>query len=110
VSIGETAIVIGATGYWPCGSSESAFDELVKWAALHDEAETKRTMVRTHSIAVLGGMQVKVLESHIGMRKIRVLTNDAGEGYLRDEKGVFASDSRIGKECWIAPEALTTVR
>lgn len=110
VVIGETAKVKGASGYWPCGSSETAFDELTKWTGLHDEAEVKRTLGRTHSIGVLGGMQVKVLDSHVGMRKIRVLTNDAGEAYLRDEKGVFASDPRIGRECWIAPEALTAVR
>jgi hypothetical protein len=110
VVIGETAKVKGASGYWPCGSSEAAFNELIKWAGLHDEAELKRTLARTHSIGVLGGMQVKVLDSHVGIRKIRILTNDAGEGYLRDEKGVFASDSRIGRECWIAPEALTAIR
>ena len=110
VVIGENAKVKGASGYWPCCSSEAAFDELIKWAGLHDEAELKRTLARTHSIGVLGGMQVKVLDSHVGMRKIRVLTNDAGEAYMRDEKGAFASDPRIGRECWIAPEALSAVR
>jgi hypothetical protein len=104
--IGETLTVQRAKGFWVCASTPDALREMLKWVVADDQAEVKRTMVRTHSIAVNGGMKVKVLDIGFGKRKIRVLTNDAGEMYLRDEKGAFPADPRIGRECWVPSEAL----
>jgi hypothetical protein len=104
--IGDTAIVAEGHGYWPCGSSREALDEMLKWYARKDEAEIKRTMGRTRSIGIVGGMRVKIIDSGFGERKVRVLTNDAGESVLRDEKGSFPADPRIGRECWVVSEAV----
>jgi len=79
----------------------------MKWAVRGDNAEVKRTLVKTRSIGIVGGMQVKILDFGFGKRKVRVLTNDAGEAYLKDEQGVFPADPRIGRECWVAAEAVT---
>lgn len=105
--IGETATVRQGGGFWPCGSTTEAFDELMKWAALGDNAEVKRTMVTTRSFALYGGMSVKILDFGFGKRKVRVLTNDAGQTYVKDDQGVFPADPRIGRECWVVSEALT---
>jgi hypothetical protein len=72
-----------------------------------DNAELKRTLVKTRSIGIDGGMKVKILDFGFGKRKVRVLTNDAGETHLKDEQGVFPADPRIGRECWVVSEALT---
>ncbi len=106
-AIGETVTVRQSNGFWPCGSTTEAFDELMKWAVRGDNAEVKRTLVKTRSIGIDGGMKVKILDFGFGKRKIRVLTNDAGEAYLKDEQGVFPADPRIGRECWVVSEALT---
>lgn len=105
--IGESVTVRQGNGFWPCGSTKEAFDELMKWAVRGDNAEVKRTMGITHSIGIVGGMKVKILDIGFGKRKVRVLTNDNGEAYLRDEQGVFPADPRIGRECWVASEALS---
>jgi hypothetical protein len=63
-------------------------------------------MLRTRSIAIDAGMKVKVLDSSFGKRKVRVLTNSAGETLLKDDEGVFSADPRIGRECWAVTEAL----
>jgi hypothetical protein len=105
--IGETVTVQHDKGFWPCGSTPQAFDELMKWTVRGDNAEVKRTMARTRSIAVNGGMKVKILDLAFGKRKVRVLTNDAGEALLKDEQGVFPADPRIGRECWVVAEALS---
>jgi len=105
--IGETVTVRQSSGFWPCGSTTEAFGELMKWAVRGDNAEVKRTLVKTRSIGIVGGMQVKIQDFGFGKRKVRVLTNDAGEAYLKDEQGVFPADPRIGRECWVVSEALT---
>ena len=111
--IGETVTVArgmqsnGTEGFWPCGSTTEAFDELMKWAVRGDNAEVKRTMRTTRSFALEGGMKVKILDIGFGKRKVRVLTNSAGEASLKDEQGVFSADVRIGRECWVVSEALT---
>ncbi len=104
--IGDTATVVQGNGFWPCGSTTEAYNELMKWAALGDHAEETRTLNRTRSIGIVGGMKVKILDVGLGKRKVRVLTNDAGEAYLKDEQGVFPADPRIGRECWVASEAV----
>jgi hypothetical protein len=110
--IGETVNIArgiqsnGNEGFWPCGSTREAFDEMMKLAGRRDDPEVKIAMRRTHSIGLVGGMQVKILDTEFGKRKVRVLTNDAGEAYLKDEQGVFPADPRIGTECWVASEAL----
>jgi len=48
-------------------------------------------------------MSVKILGVGFGKRKVRVLTNDAGETYLKDDQGVFAADPRIGREAGWCP-------
>lgn len=104
--IGENTTVREAKGFWPCGSTPEAYDELMKWATHGDNPELKRAMGATRSIALSGGMQVKILDIGFGKRRVRVLTNDAGQTYLKDEQGVFPADVRIGRECWITAEAL----
>jgi hypothetical protein len=101
--IDETATILQMR---PCSPTKEALDEVVKWSVLHDEPEFNRTMRTTHSFVVEAGMRVKVLDSGFATRKIRVLTNTAGEDYLKDEQGVFAADPRIGRECWVDFEAL----
>jgi hypothetical protein len=63
--------------------------------------------MRTGSIGLDGGMKVKILDTGIGKRQVRVLTNDAGDAYLKDEQGEFPADPRIGRECWVVSEAVT---
>ncbi len=83
--LGET-VVVGGLYSWPCGSSVAAFDELTKWAELHDDDEVTRTLIRTGSLLVRPGGAVKILDVGFGKRKVRVPT---------------------GRECWIASEAVT---
>jgi hypothetical protein len=104
--IGETVTVRHGTGFWPCGSTTEAFNELMKWAVQGDNGEVKRTLVKTGSIGLVGGMHVKVIDVGFGKRKVRVLTNDAGETTLTDEQGAFPADPRIGRECWVVSEAV----
>jgi len=107
--IGDTATVIESNGFWPCGSTPEALDELTKWAVRGDHSELMRTMRSTRSIGLMGGMQVKVLDSRgflAQIRRVRVLTNASGESSLHDEQGFFAADPRIGRECWIDSETL----
>jgi hypothetical protein len=52
-------------------------------------------------------MKVKILDVVLGKRRVRVLTNYAGETYLKDEQGSFLADPRIGRECWVVSEAVT---
>jgi hypothetical protein len=106
-AVGDTVTVRKGNGFWPCGSTKEAFDELMKWSVRGDNDEIKRTMRITRSFALDGGMQVKVLDVGFGKRKVRVMTNDAGEAYLRDEQGTFPADPRIGRECWVVAEALS---
>ena len=108
--IGETVTVRQSNGFWPCGSTTEALDELTKWAVRGDSAEVRRTLFKTRSIGIDGGMKVKILDTRgflIQQRKVRVLTNSAGEAYGRDEQGQFPADPRIGHECWVDSQALT---
>lgn len=108
--IGDTATVRQGQGFWPCGSTPDALEELMKWAARGDKEAVTRTLFKTKSIGIVGGMQVKILDSRGFLsiqRRVRVLTNDAGEARLKDEQGEFSADPRIGRECWVASEALT---
>ena len=79
----------------------------MKWAVRGDMGEVRRTLMRTGSIGLDGGMKVKILDTGIGKRQVRVLTNDAGDAYLKDEQGEFSADPRIGRECWVVSEAVT---
>ena len=116
IKIGDTVKIAfarqanGREGYWPCGSSKEALDEMTKWAGRGDEAELKLVMRSTKSIALTAGLRVKVLEAGgfpYSIRKVRVVANSDGQAYLRDEQGEFPADPRIGHECWIVNEALT---
>lgn len=82
--VGETVTVRQANGFWPCGSTTQAFDDLMKWAVRGDNAEVRRTMNLTRSIGLNGGMSVKILDIGLGKRKVRVLSDTVGETYLRD--------------------------
>lgn len=103
--IGETVGIVDGHGFWPCGSTPEAFDELTKWAVRGDDAEVKRTMVRTHSLGLTPGLQVKILGVGLGKRRVRVLGL-----YGEDDDGsyrLFTEDPRTGHECWVVSEALT---
>jgi hypothetical protein len=70
-----------------------------------DDAEVKRTMVRTHSLGLTPGLQVKILGVGLGKRRVRVLGL-----YGEDDDGsyrLFTEDPRTGHECWVVSEALT---
>jgi hypothetical protein len=100
------ATVVEGHGFWPCGATAAAYDELMRWTVRGDIAEVRRTLNRTRSIGLVGGMQVKVLGAGFGRRKVRVLTNSTGQSRLSDVQGEFSADSRIGRECWVVTEAL----
>jgi hypothetical protein len=62
-------------------------------------------MVRTHSLGLTPGLQVKILGVGLGKRRVRVLGL-----YGQDDDGsyrLFADDPRTGRECWVVSEALT---
>jgi hypothetical protein len=103
VHVGDTVTVLQVR---PCSPTEDGLSELLKWSVRGDTAEFNRAMTRTGSIGIVPGMKVKVLDTGFGKRKVRVLTNDAGEAYLKDEQGTFPADTRIGRECWVNSEAL----
>jgi hypothetical protein len=114
--IGDTVTVVRATqangkeGFWPCGSTVQALDEMIKWAVRGDSNEIKRVMRATGSIGLIGGQRVKVLDTDGWIaqeRKVRVESASDGSVYLRDEQGVFLADRRIGRECWVVSEALS---
>lgn len=89
----------GREGFWPCGSTPEAFDEMEKWAVRNDSDEVKITMRRTHSIGLTAGLKVKILDVGFGKRKVRVLG-------LMSEGHLYAEDPRTGNECWVVTEAL----
>jgi hypothetical protein len=96
---GDTATV--KEGLWYCGSSKAALDEMIKWAVRHDRQEVARVMVKTRSVALTKGIQVKVLDSgglFYSQRKVRTLT--------KAENGDPAFNPRVGMECWTVMEAL----
>jgi hypothetical protein len=92
--IGETVTIPQSNGYWPCGSTTDALEEMTKWAARGDTHEVARTMLKTNSGLLRTGMQVKVLDSGIGTRKVRIEVDADG----KTVHGV--------SECWVAMEAL----
>ena len=98
-------VVMVHPGYWVCGSTKEALDEMVKWAVRNDNDEMLRTMQRTHSFAfVPQGFQVKILDSGVATRKVRVT------GWLDPDDGrihAYPEEKRIGRECWVASEAVT---
>jgi hypothetical protein len=98
-------VVMVRPGYWVCGSTKEALDEMVKWAVRNDNDEMLRTMQRTHSFAfVPQGFQVKILDSGVATRKVRVT------GWLDPDDGrihAYPEEKRIGRECWVASEAVT---
>src|SRR5712691_10575399 len=61
-SVGSTVGIVEGKGFWPCGSSLEAYDELMKWAGRGDDSEVKRTLVRTRSIGLTSGLRVKILD------------------------------------------------
>ena len=79
----------------------------MKWAVRGDNEEMKRTMRATHSIGLTSNLRVKVLDTGFGKRRVRVVSDREGNVYLKDEKGQFLADPRIGRECWVVTEALT---
>ena len=100
-SIGATVGIVEGKGFWPCGSSPEAYDELMKWAARRDDSEVKRILVRTRSVGLTSGLRVKILDVGFFKRKVRVL------GLLSDGR-LYSEDPRTGRECWVSSDALTS--
>lgn len=100
-SIGATVGIVEGKGFWPCGSSPEAYDELTKWAARRDDSEVKRILVRTRSVGLTSGLRVKILDAGFFKRKVRVLG-------LYSDGHLYSEDPRTGRECWVSSEALTT--
>jgi hypothetical protein len=92
--IGETTTVHTANGYWPCGSTTEALDEMEKWRALGDSQEVARVLLRTGSGRLVGGMKVKILDTGFEKRKVRALTNANGKALPGD------------LECWVTSDAV----
>lgn len=92
--------VVKGSGFWPCGSSIEALDEMMKWVARRDDTEVKRAMAQTGSIGLTEGLRVKLLDVGFGKRKVRVL------GLYADGE-LMTEDARTGHTCWVASEALT---
>ncbi len=110
VGIGATGVIANADGdktNWTCTPTQEALDEVMNWLVRHDDEEARRTSIKTGSIAVRSGQQVKILDQTFSERKIRVLSADDGQTYLWDEQGVFAADPRMGRECWVVREAVS---
>jgi hypothetical protein len=105
--VGETVGIVNGRGFWPCGSSEAAFSQMMKLAALGDNAELKRIMVRTHSIGLVPGLRVKILDVGFDKRKVRVLGIYMQDDENNNRMRLFTEDSRTGRECWVVSEALT---
>jgi hypothetical protein len=90
-------------GFWVCGSTKEAFWAMTK-EAVSGSREMFGTMRRTHSFALQDGAQVKVLDVGIVASKVRVLGQlDADD----DRVHAYPEDARIGRECWVASEAVT---
>jgi hypothetical protein len=84
---------------WPCGSTEHALDELVKWWSQRDFEEVVRTTLRTGSATLRKGYRVKVIDHDIGFFtnrvKVRIKSVDSPE-----------FKSLIGRECWTEAKGL----
>jgi hypothetical protein len=89
----------------PCAPTEAAY-ELV--GSKREPDAWRRAIARTGSFVVDHGMQVRLLEVHGKIRKIRVLTNGDGAPYQKDKDGIY-NDQAVGRECWVAEDALATV-
>jgi hypothetical protein len=92
---GET-VTVGGNRPWICGSTKEAFDDAMKWATLNDTPEVAHSLARTHSTLLTPGTRVKVLDSTMFTRKVRVLGTDKLSALLPPNK-----------ECWVVFEALT---
>ena len=92
-SVGDFA-TIGGTSPWICGSTREAYEEALTWAIKNDQQELASRLARSHSTLLIPGAHVKVLETSMLMRKVRLLDNDK-----------YAAALDAG-ECWTASEAL----
>src|SRR5665213_1633222 len=54
-AVGAITTVIQDTGWFSCGSSPAALDEMIKWATLKDQQEVIRTLIKTGSTRVTPG-------------------------------------------------------
>ena len=54
------------------------------------------------------GMRVQILASAGNQKKVRVLTNDRGDTFVKDDEGLadYLADPRIGSTCWVAGDFL----
>ena len=92
-AVGETMEILAGDANWQCYASAEAFQDLEKSLVLGDKAGVNRALRGAHSINLTPGLQVKVIDADFGKRKVRVLGPDA-------------ADTRTGRECWVAIEAL----
>ena len=91
---------------WTCAPTTDALDEVLQWITKGDETEARRVSLRTQSIRVTSGQKVKILDSGFATKKVRVLSAADGQVWMKDEKGWFSADPRIGRECWVVAEAV----
>jgi hypothetical protein len=78
-----------------CGSSRGALSEMAKWAARKNPIQMGRILTRTHSVMLVEGTEVEVLDVGLGDTKVRV-TGIASK----------TQDPRIGRECWVLSRLL----
>jgi hypothetical protein len=91
--LGDFATV-GGTSPWICASTREAYEEALTWAIKNDRQELASRLARSHSTLLMPGARVKVTDTSMLMRKVRLLDNDQFAAVLGDG------------ECWTAAEAL----
>jgi len=91
--LGDFATV-GGTSPWICASTREAYEEALTWAIKNDQQELATRLARSHSTLLMPGAHVKVVDTTMLMRKVRLLDNDKFSAVLGDG------------ECWTATEAL----
>jgi hypothetical protein len=105
--LGATVGIVDGHGFWACGSSEAALNQMLNLVALGYNAEAKRAMVRTHSIGLTPGLRVKILDVGFEKRKVRVLGLYTQDDENHNKMRLLTGDPRTGRECWVVSEALT---
>lgn len=101
-NIGDVQVM--NSGPTVCASSLATFSELVTLAGRQQHGEMLRTMLLTKSIILTDGLEVKILEAAPFTKKVRVVGRvDQAKGRLDTNP----KDIRIGRECWVAADAVT---
>lgn len=86
-----------------CGSSVEAFDQLVKWAAQHNEREMLRVLTSTRSSLWTVGSEAKVLDTGFTYFE---RPNDQGAVETRRMPRTKIRILKTQRDCWVPSEAV----